>query len=117
MQKYAEYLGSKADNHIVAYGLGDWYDIGLNPPGYAQLTSNGLTATAIYYTDIDILKNAAALLGKKDDEEKYARLADKIKAAYTAASTMSPVAVMTAEVRRPIPFPMSRGLPKGNGRK
>ncbi|MDE7377399.1 MAG: glycoside hydrolase family 78 protein [Paraprevotella sp.] len=82
MQKYAEYLGSKADDNIVAYGLGDWYDIGPNPPGYAQLTSNGLTATAIYYTDIDILKNAAALLGKKDDEEKYLRLADEIKEAY-----------------------------------
>lgn len=62
MQKYAGYLGSKADNNIVAYGLGDWYDIGPNPPGYAQLTSNGLTATAIYYTDVTVPANSNAVI-------------------------------------------------------
>ncbi len=26
MLKYIEYLGGKADNHILLHGLGDWYD-------------------------------------------------------------------------------------------
>ena len=47
MQRYVDYLGTKADGHIVAYGLGDWFDIGPNAPGVSQLTSNGVTATAI----------------------------------------------------------------------
>lgn len=82
MKAYADYLGSRAEDNIITYGLGDWYDIGPNPPGYAQLTSNGITATAIYYADIRILQQAAAKLGLKADEEKYAQLAADIKNAY-----------------------------------
>ncbi len=37
MQRYIEYLSSQAKDHIVAYGLGDWFDIGPNVPGVSQL--------------------------------------------------------------------------------
>ena len=33
MQRYIDYLSSKADNHIIAYGLGDWFDIGPEESG------------------------------------------------------------------------------------
>jgi alpha-L-rhamnosidase len=33
MTNYLGYLGSRADNDIVNYGLGDWYDLGPKPPG------------------------------------------------------------------------------------
>lgn len=82
MKRYVDYLGSRADNHIVAYGLGDWYDIGPDRPGYAQLTSNGVTATAIYYQDVKILERAARLLGKEADVRKYAALESDIKRAF-----------------------------------
>ena len=82
MKRYVDYLGSRADNHIVAYGLGDWYDIGPDRPGYAQLTSNGVTATVIYYQDVKILERAARLLGKEADVRKYAALASDIKRAF-----------------------------------
>lgn len=82
MKRYVDYLGSRTDNHIVAYGLGDWYDIGPDRPGYAQLTSNGVTATAIYYQDVKILERAARLLGKEADVRKYAALASDIKRAF-----------------------------------
>ena len=82
MKRYVDYLGSRADNHIVVYGLGDWYDIGPDRPGYAQLTSNGVTATAIYYQDVKILERAARLLGKEADVRKYAALASDIKRAF-----------------------------------
>lgn len=82
MKRYVDYLGSRADNHIVAYGLGDWYDIGPDRPGYAQLTSNGVMATAIYYQDVKILERAARLLGKEADVRKYAALASDIKRAF-----------------------------------
>lgn len=82
MKKYLNYLTGRAHNHIVAYGLGDWFDIGPGRPGYAQLTSNGLTATAIYYYDTLILSKMAALLGEKEDEKYFSTLAGDIKKAY-----------------------------------
>lgn len=82
MQKYLDYLGARADNHIVAYGLGDWFDIGPNHPGYSQLTSNGVTATAIYYYNTCIMQQTAKLLGKTDDAKQYEELAANIKKAF-----------------------------------
>ncbi len=84
MQRYIDYLGTRADNHIVAYGLGDWYDIGPGAPGFSQLTSNGLTATAIYYYDVVLMARMATLLGKNDDASRYSQLAEEIKAAFNA---------------------------------
>lgn len=84
MKRYVAYLTERADNHIVAYGLGDWYDIGPKAPGYAQLTSNGLTATAIYYYDVTLMRRMAALLNKTEDERYFAGLAKDIKQAYNA---------------------------------
>lgn len=82
MQRYVDYLGTKADGHIVAYGLGDWFDIGPNAPGVSQLTSNGVTATAIYYYDVCLMSKMASLLGKTEDAMRYERLAQEIKKAF-----------------------------------
>lgn len=85
MQRYAAYLGTKASNHLVAHGLGDWYDIGPRGPGESQLTSRGVTATAIYYQDLCALQQTAALLGKSRDAERYATLAADVRAAFNQA--------------------------------
>lgn len=85
MQRYLDYLTSKADKHIIAYGLGDWYDIGPDHPGESQLTSKGVTATAIYYYNTTIMQKIAGLLGKPDDAEKYKKLATEIKKAFNDA--------------------------------
>lgn len=82
MRKYLDYLTSRAEEGIIQYGLGDWYDIGPNNPGYAQLTSNGVTATAIYYYDTIIMHNIAELLGYDDDAKIYSEQARMIKNAY-----------------------------------
>jgi hypothetical protein len=82
MKRYVDYLGSKADSHIVSHGLGDWYDLGPKHPGASQLTSKGVTATAVYYYDVCIMQKVAGLLGYRDDEEKYRQLASGIKAAF-----------------------------------
>jgi hypothetical protein len=82
MQRYLDYLTTRADNHIVAYGLGDWFDIGPKRPGYAQLTANGVTATAIYYYNTTIMQRVASLLGKSDDEARYGKLAENIKKSF-----------------------------------
>jgi len=82
MQRYITYLGTKANNHILAQGLGDWYDLGPKPPGVSQLTPMGVTGTAIYYYDLKILEKMATLLGKKADAIAYAKLAVEVKNAF-----------------------------------
>jgi hypothetical protein len=82
MQRYLDYLGTRANNHILAYGLGDWFDIGPKHPGYAQLTANGVTATAIYHYNTTIMQHIASILGKSGDETRYRELAENIKKAF-----------------------------------
>ena len=82
MKRYVAYLGSRATNHIVSHGLGDWYDIGPKPPGVAQLTPIALTATAFYYYDAAVLARTAAMLGNGKDAKQYAALAAEIRAAF-----------------------------------
>ncbi|QNR86391.1 family 78 glycoside hydrolase catalytic domain [Pedobacter riviphilus] len=82
MQRYINYLGTKANNHILSQGLGDWYDLGPKPPGVSQLTPMGVTGTAIYYYDLKILEKTATLLGKKADAMAYAKLALEVKNAF-----------------------------------
>jgi hypothetical protein len=82
MKDYLNYLGSRADNYIVNYGLGDWYDIGPKKPGVSQLTPVALTATAFYFQDAEIMGRAAQLLGRTEDADNYAGLAGKIRVAF-----------------------------------
>jgi alpha-L-rhamnosidase len=82
MKRYLDYLGSRATNLIVNYGLGDWYDLGPNKPGVSQLTPIALTATAFYFEDANILARTAELLGKSDDAKRYSELADRIRIAF-----------------------------------
>ena len=82
MQRYLDYLTSRSDGHIVAYGLGDWFDIGPGHPGVSQLTSNGVTATATYYYNTTLMEQIALLLNKPDDARRYNAMAKEIKAAF-----------------------------------
>lgn len=80
--RYVAYLGTQAKEHLLSHGLGDWYDIGPGGPGESKLTTKGLTATAIYYHDVVILREAAMLLGKPQDAEHWAKLAREIRGAF-----------------------------------
>jgi len=82
MHRYINYLGTKANNHILSQGLGDWYDLGPKPPGVSQLTPMGVTGTAIYHYDLKILAKMATLLGKKADAITYSKLAAEVKKAF-----------------------------------
>ena len=82
MKRYVAYLLSRAKGHILSYGLGDWFDIGSNAPGKAQLTSNSLTATATYYHDVYLLSQMAGMIGEETDRNYYQQLATDIKNAF-----------------------------------
>ncbi|MGA1983387.1 MAG: family 78 glycoside hydrolase catalytic domain [Acidobacteriaceae bacterium] len=77
MRAYVKFLESKADDGIVAYGLGDWFDIGPNAPGVSQDTSLGVTGTLMLYEDAVAIGKIAALLGHRDDAAKYVTLAQR----------------------------------------
>lgn len=87
MKQYVDYLGRKAENHLVSHGLGDWFDIGENGSGsgYSLNTPQGITGTAIYYYDLTILRQAATLLGKHDDAIRYQALGEQVKIAFNDA--------------------------------
>lgn len=84
MKRYVDYLGSKAKDHIVSHGLGDWFDIGPNGSGegYSVSTPQGITGTAMYYHDLQIMAKTASLLGKDPDISLYRSLSEKVKYAF-----------------------------------
>jgi hypothetical protein len=84
MIRYAGYLKSKSENHILSHGLGDWFDYGPKQPGEAQLTPKALTATSIYYYDVKLLSEMASVLKKTDEQKRLAIWADEIKTAFNA---------------------------------
>ncbi|MBO0780081.1 MAG: family 78 glycoside hydrolase catalytic domain [Ktedonobacteraceae bacterium] len=81
MQRYLVYLSSRADGHILDFGLGDWCDIGPNRP-YASQTPIALTATAFYFYDAAILAKISNVLGKTEQARQYEQLAERIKDAF-----------------------------------
>ena len=84
MRRYVAYLATRASGDIIAYGLGDWYDIGPGAPGFSKLTTMGLTATATYYQDLRVLERTAALLGLKDESAQHSQQADRVCDAFNA---------------------------------
>jgi alpha-L-rhamnosidase len=85
MQRYADYLDSRAVDGMLDYGLGDWYDIGPKPPGPSQLTGRKVTATGVYYEDLMALTQIAALLGHPEDAASYKARADREREMFNKA--------------------------------
>jgi alpha-L-rhamnosidase len=85
MKKYINYLHTKSDKYLLKQGLGDWYDLGPKPPGVSQLTPMGVTGTAIYYYDLQLLTKIANRLGEVEDKQAYALLAGEVKKAFNDA--------------------------------
>ncbi len=75
LKLYVDYLTSRAKNHIVAIGLGDWAPAKTTTP-------EKVTSTGYYYRDALIVSRAAALLGKTEDAKKYGGLASAIRDAF-----------------------------------
>ncbi|QMV42856.1 family 78 glycoside hydrolase catalytic domain [Cohnella cholangitidis] len=85
MKRYIGFLVSHSDELIIQDGLGDWYDVGEQGPGFTQNTPIALPETAMFYHIVDVIRQIAALLGHNDDAERFDSLCSRIKAAYNAA--------------------------------
>jgi hypothetical protein len=84
MRRYVAYLGTRAHDGIIDYGLGDWYDIGPGEPGLSKLTTAGVTATATYVQDLKVMEKVTAILGFSSESEQYRRQAEDIRNAFNA---------------------------------
>lgn len=82
MERYVQALASKAVDGIVAYGLGDWYDIGPGAPGFEKNTSLGVTATLTLYQDAVAMQRIATLLGHSEDAQSYSDLSRRTADAF-----------------------------------
>ncbi len=71
---YVDYLTTRSDKGIQHIGLGDWVALVQTP---VEVTSTGY-----YYYDALTLSKMAGILGKTDDQAKYAALAKDIKSAF-----------------------------------
>lgn len=82
MMAYISYLRILAPEGILRFGLGDWYDLGPEFPGQAQLTPPSLTATAMFYYDVKLISKMARLLGKEGDMIYMEDFAEYIRSAF-----------------------------------
>lgn len=71
MRRYVDYLTSRADDGIVSHGLGDWYDYGPWRAGFSRNTPVPLVATAHYIYDLQLVAEAARMVGRTADVKKY----------------------------------------------
>jgi alpha-L-rhamnosidase len=77
MVSYMNWLATKADkDQIVAWGLGDWIEVGSSSS--PKRTSVAITSTCGYYYYATLLSQTATILGKHEDAARYAKLATAI---------------------------------------
>ncbi len=74
MKRYIDYLSSRSEDGIVSHGLGDWYDYGPWRAGFSKNTPVPLVATAHYIFGLQLITDAAKMVGNEVDRNKYSRL-------------------------------------------
>lgn len=82
MKKYFYYLCGKDSAHLLQHGLGDWYDIGPQKPGFSQRTFAGITATLTQYLNTQTLSKIASILGLKSDAALFEEKGNLIKKSF-----------------------------------
>jgi hypothetical protein len=110
MVRYVCYLGTRAKNHLLDYGLGDWYDLGPNPPGVAQLTPKAVTASAMYYYNLVLLRQMAALLHKGKDARRLHAQASAVKKAFNQQFFNKQTGVYATGSQTAMAMPLCTGL-------
>jgi len=86
MKKWVDYISSVAKNDLWNSGshFGDWlfYRPNDDNDGRAAVTDKYMIAQTFYAHSTQLLINAAKVLGKNEDAEKYERLLKRIKEAF-----------------------------------
>lgn len=75
LKRYVDFMTTKATDHLVKHGLGDWVPVKTKTPEI-------VTSSGYYYADALIVSQIAALLGKTDDAKRYGELAEQIRQSF-----------------------------------
>ena len=108
MERYLAAIESANPDHLWKknFGIpfGDW----LSPEG---VTAEDLIATAYWAYDVTLMRQMARALGRSDDEQRYQKLFDDIKAAFNRAY-VNPDGTVRADPRATgfVPPPGDTGL-------
>lgn len=107
MKRYLDYLTSKSKDDILDMGLGDWYDVGPNKPGFSQNTLVALVATAHYYRwtkmlgyneRADRIKQAFLKTFKPDSQAAYSMML--VLGLYADGQKQSVVDALVADIHK-----------------
>lgn len=79
MRRWVDYLTSRANNHVLSFGLGDWYDYGNFKAGYSRNTPVPFVATAYYFYALKYLVKSAEMVDNKYDAAHYDALANEVR--------------------------------------
>ncbi len=112
MKDYVAFLASTANNHIISTGLGDWYDVGPNPPWGSQLTPANLTATAHYFYFNQILAKTAVLLGQTADAGFYGQRTEDIRTAFNTTFFNTATGTYSTGSQTANAMPLAMGIPE-----
>ncbi|MGI2294903.1 family 78 glycoside hydrolase catalytic domain [Paenibacillus sp. GXUN7292] len=86
MKAWVSYIQQQGDNPFLwntGFHFGDWLGLDAKPDSYVGATDRDYIATAFYAYSTSLLQKTAAVLGKTEDAEYYAKLYADIVAAYT----------------------------------
>jgi alpha-L-rhamnosidase len=79
MKRYMEFLDKLSNNLILPMGwIGDW---GSMVKGWKEGQPESVP-TAFYFWNAQIMRKVAAIIGEKEDQEKYCLLAERIREKY-----------------------------------
>lgn len=79
MVRFVESMRARAKDNILDYGLGDWV-----PPKDSKETPVAVTSTGYYFVDVSLLSEMARILGRREEQDEYAALAEEIRKSFNA---------------------------------
>ena len=117
MKKYLSFLDTSSKDHLLYFGLGDWYDMGPKDPWGSQLTPIEFTASAIYYYDYEIMAKMATLIGKKNDALQFEKKAAVIRTAFNNKFFNAEKGIYSTGSNTAMAMPLALGIAEPQYRK
>lgn len=103
IRRYVDHIHEQYPTGLTSWGLGDWVPV-------KSKASVELTSSAYYYADVVILAKAAKLFGKKEDQERYEKLAKKIRNAFNTKYFNPTKGVYATGIQTELSVPLYWGL-------
>ncbi len=107
IKRYVDHITELSPTGLTSWGLGDWVPVKSQSP--VEFTSS-----AYYFVDATILANAAKLLGKQADHDKYSKLSSAIKNAINNKYLDTTTGIYGTGKQTQLSVPLYWGLVPGN---